>query len=104
MVQRRAPGSPRCETRGIVTTVDIKHFQECVSELVDRAEQGEAITVMRHGRPVAQLVPAAPPMHPPAITTKGAMRPDNHPRYLPSPIKLRGSGPSAVDYVTESRR
>lgn len=27
------------------------------SELLDRAERGEAITITKHGRPVAQLVP-----------------------------------------------
>lgn len=29
-----------------------------LSQLLDRAEQGERITITRHGRPVAHLVPA----------------------------------------------
>ena len=31
-----------------------------LSDLLDRAEHGEAITISRHGRPVAQLIPTAP--------------------------------------------
>ena len=30
------------------------------AELIDRAEQGEAVTITRHGRPVAEVKPAAP--------------------------------------------
>jgi prevent-host-death family protein len=29
-----------------------------LSELLDRAEKGETITITRHGKPVARLVPA----------------------------------------------
>lgn len=29
-----------------------------LAQLLDRAERGERITITRHGRPVAQLVPA----------------------------------------------
>ena len=31
-----------------------------LSELLDLAERGEEITITRHGRPVARLVPAQP--------------------------------------------
>lgn len=32
-----------------------------LSELLDRVEKGERITITRHGNPVAELVPAARP-------------------------------------------
>ena len=30
-----------------------------LGELLDRAERGESITITRHGKPVAQLIPVA---------------------------------------------
>jgi prevent-host-death family protein len=90
--------------RSIVTAVDIQELQENASELIDRAEQGEAITVTRHGRPVARIVSAAMPTHLGVLVAEGAVRARHGPRYLPTPIKLRGSGQSAVHYVAESRR
>lgn len=32
-----------------------------LGELLDRVERGESVTITRHGRPVAQLVPTPPP-------------------------------------------
>ena len=32
-----------------------------LSELVDRAEAGETVEIMRRGKPAAKLVPASPP-------------------------------------------
>jgi prevent-host-death family protein len=31
-----------------------------LAELLDKVEAGETVTITRHGRPVAKLVPAAP--------------------------------------------
>jgi prevent-host-death family protein len=31
-----------------------------LGELLDRVERGESVTITRHGKPVAQLVPAPP--------------------------------------------
>jgi len=31
-----------------------------LAELLDRVERGESLTITRHGKPVAQLVPVAP--------------------------------------------
>jgi len=32
-----------------------------LAEILDRVEQGESLTITRHGKPVAQLVPVAAP-------------------------------------------
>jgi prevent-host-death family protein len=32
-----------------------------LAELLDRVERGESLTITRHGKPVAQLVPVAAP-------------------------------------------
>ena len=42
-----------------------------LSHLVDRALRGEQVVITRHGRPVARLVPAAPPRTPRRL---GALR------------------------------
>lgn len=38
-----------------------------LSQLLDQVEQGETITITRHGQPVAQLVPAKPARDPEAL-------------------------------------
>jgi prevent-host-death family protein len=35
-----------------------------LSELIDRALQGEGVVITRHGRPVAELKPISPPAQP----------------------------------------
>jgi prevent-host-death family protein len=47
-----------------VATVSIYEAKTRLSHLVDRALRGEQIVITRHGRPVARLVPAAPPRKP----------------------------------------
>jgi len=40
-----------------MTTVGIYELKAKISELVARAEKGEEVTITRHGRPVARLLP-----------------------------------------------
>jgi prevent-host-death family protein len=54
-----------------VATVSIYEAKTRLSHLVDRALRGEKIVITRHGRPVARLVPAAPPRKPRRL---GALR------------------------------
>jgi prevent-host-death family protein len=54
-----------------VATVSIYEAKTRLSHLVDRALRGEQIVITRHGRPVARLVPAAPPRKPRRL---GALR------------------------------
>jgi len=43
-----------------VTEFGIAAAKARFSELLDRVEAGETITIHRHGKPVAQLIPAKP--------------------------------------------
>lgn len=42
------------------TKSSIEERETTLSDLLDRAERGEEVTISRQGRPVARLVPAAP--------------------------------------------
>jgi prevent-host-death family protein len=85
-------------------TVGIRELKDKASTIIDRVEGGEAITVTKHGRPVARIVSAAMPPHLAALVADGTVRPSEGSRPLPKPAKLRGSGKSASDYVSEGRR
>ncbi|MGN6277039.1 MAG: type II toxin-antitoxin system Phd/YefM family antitoxin [Solirubrobacterales bacterium] len=85
-------------------TVGIRELKDKASSIIDRVEEGEAITVTKHGRPVARIVSAATPPHLAALVADGTVRLSEGGRYLPKPAKLRGSGKSAADYVSEGRR
>jgi prevent-host-death family protein len=45
-------------------TVNLAHAKAHLSELLDKVEAGEAVTITRHGRPVANLSPVNPPKKP----------------------------------------
>lgn len=85
-------------------TVGIRELKDNASSIIDRVEEGEAITVTKHGRPVARLVSASTPQHLAALVADGTVRPSEGSRYLPKPMKARGAGKSAADYVSEGRR
>jgi prevent-host-death family protein len=85
-------------------TVGIRELKDKASAIIDRVEDGEAITVTKHGRPVARIVSAAMPPRLAALVAEGTVRPSEGSRYLPKPTKLRGGGKSAADYVAEGRR
>jgi prevent-host-death family protein len=85
-------------------TVGIRELKDKASTIIDRVEDGEAITVTKHGRPVARIVSATTPPYLAALVADGTVRPSAGPRYLPKPAKLRSPGKSAADYVSEGRR
>jgi len=85
-------------------TVGIRELKDKASSIIDRVEEGEAITVTKHGRPVARIVSTATPPHLAALVADGTVRPSEGPRHLPKPAKLKGAGKSAADYVSEGRR
>ena len=85
-------------------TVGIRELKDSASAIIDRVEEGEAITVTKRGRPVARIVSTATPPHLAALVADGTVRPSGGARFLPKPTKLRGTGRSAVDYVAEGRR
>lgn len=87
------------------TTVGIRELKDKASSIIDRVEEGEAITVTKHGRPVAKIVSTSTPPHLSSLIADGSVRPPEGPRYLPAkPIKLRGTGKGATEYVSEGRR
>jgi prevent-host-death family protein len=86
-------------------TVGIRELKDKASSIIDRVEEGEAITVTKHGRPVARIVSASAPPHLSALIAEGTVRAPQGPRYLPAkPAKLKGEGKSATEYVSEGRR
>jgi len=85
-------------------TVGIRELKDRASSIIDRVEEGEAITVTKRGRPVARIVSTATPPHLAALIADGAVRPSEGPRYMPKPVRPKGTGKSASDYVSEGRR
>jgi len=85
-------------------TVGIRELKDKASSIIDRVEEGEAITVTKHGRAVARIVSTATPPHLAALVAAGTVRPSEGPRHLPKPVKAKGAGKSAADYVSEGRR
>jgi len=47
-----------------VVTVSLAQAKAGLSALLDKVEAGEEVVITRHGRPVAQLSPAARPKRP----------------------------------------
>jgi prevent-host-death family protein len=39
-------------------TVSLSEFRANASAMIDRVEHGETVRILRHGKPVAELVPA----------------------------------------------
>ena len=85
-------------------TVGIRELKNNASQIIERAEAGESITVTRRGKPVATIVSATRSPGMAALIANGTVRPGNGSRHLPEPIKLRGPGPTAAQYVSEGRR
>lgn len=85
-------------------TVGIRELKDKASSIIDRVEEGEAITVTKHGRAVARIVSTTTPPHLAALIAEGTVRPSEGLRHLPKPVKLKGTGMSAADYVSEGRR
>jgi prevent-host-death family protein len=40
-------------------TISLSEFRANASAMIDRVAQGETVRILRHGKPVAELVPAA---------------------------------------------
>jgi prevent-host-death family protein len=86
-------------------TVGIRELKDKASSIIERVEEGEAITVTKHGRPVARILSTNTSPHLSALIANGTVRAPEGPRYLPTkPAKLRGEGRSAAEYISEGRR
>jgi prevent-host-death family protein len=85
-------------------TVGIRELKNGTSEIIDRVVAGEPITVTRRGKPVARIVSTATPPRLAAMIAEGAVRPGSGTRHVSKPVKARGSGKTAAEYVSEGRR
>jgi prevent-host-death family protein len=86
-------------------TVGIRELKNNASRIIEQAEAGEAITVTRRGKPVATIVSAGVPSGLAGLIADGTVRPpESRRRFVPKPVKLRGPGPTASEYVSEGRR
>jgi antitoxin (DNA-binding transcriptional repressor) of toxin-antitoxin stability system len=45
----------RCSYNALMTTHSLVEAKSRLSDLIDRAQQGEAVVITRHGKPVAEL-------------------------------------------------
>jgi prevent-host-death family protein len=84
--------------------VGVREFKNGASHYIDRVEAGEVLTVTRRGKAVARVIPAAMPSGIAQLIGEGKARWNGRRPELPVPIKLRGDGPLASDYVREGRR
>jgi antitoxin (DNA-binding transcriptional repressor) of toxin-antitoxin stability system len=73
------------------------------SRIIERVEAGEPITVTRRGKPVARIVSTETPPPLAAMIADGSVRPGTGSRHLPKPVKPRGPGKTAAEYVSEGR-
>ena len=83
----------------------IRELRDSLSETIARVEDGEVVTVTRHGRPVAVVVPAGVPAGLAALVAEGRLEWRGRPLTAPArPPALHGPGPLASDYVRAGRR
>jgi prevent-host-death family protein len=88
----------------MLTQIGVREFKNGASHYIERVEAGEVLTVTRRGKAVARLIPAGMPPGIAELLGEGKVRWNGRRPDLPSPIKLRGDGPLASDYVIEGRR
>lgn len=87
-----------------MTEVGIRELKNGTSGYIERVARGEVITVTRHGKPVARMVPVDVPPGLAGLMARGEVRWSGAKPDLPAPrVKLRGQGPTAADYVSEGR-
>lgn len=84
--------------------VGVREFKNGASRFIDRVEAGEVLTVTKRGRAVARVIPVAMPSGIAQLIGDGKARWNGRRPQLPAPVKLRGDGPLASDYVREGRR
>ena len=65
-------------------TLSLSEFRAHASEMIDLVEKGETVRILRHGKPVAELVPVALGQGAPVPRWKQPIQPL---QYLKPPIK-----------------
>lgn len=88
----------------MASEVGLREFKNKVSGYIERVEAGEVVTVTKHGKPVARVIPASVSPGMARLIAEGRVRWNGGAPTLPRPLKLRGRGRSAAGYVAEGRR
>ena len=73
-----------------MTTVTLTDFRSHASGMLTRVEQGETITVLRHGRPIAEVSPV--------VTLDGAQ-----PSWKQKALRLSTKGAGLSSAILEDR-
>jgi prevent-host-death family protein len=77
-------------------TVNLAQAKARLSELLDKVESGEEVTITRHGRPVAHILPAVSPKKPLPLEKLAAFR-AQLPRWRKASAKLVRGRTTAID-------
>jgi prevent-host-death family protein len=89
----------------MATEVGIRELKANLSAFVDRIEHGEVVTITRHGKPVARIVPPGISEGLAQLIADGTVRWSGRKiENLPKRIKLKGEGPLASDYAKDMSR
>jgi prevent-host-death family protein len=73
-----------------VKTVNLSEFRKRASDLLTQVENGQSITVLRHGKPIAEVRP---------VTPEG----DHEPAWRKPGLRLAGKGASLADAILADR-
>lgn len=73
-----------------MTTVTLTEFRSHASGMLTRVERGETLVVLRHGRPIAEVIPA---------TREG----DTQPSWKRPALRLTAKGASLSAAILEER-
>ena len=90
--------------------IGIREFKDRLSEILQRANQGEQITITNHGQPLCLLSPVmVEEIKRPAFLERAIERGEIIPATRTSlskstPIKPRKAGPTTTELITQSRR
>jgi prevent-host-death family protein len=83
--------------------VGIRQLKNEASALVERVEQGEILTVTRHGKPVARIVPVGMPPGLARLVGDGRVTWSGGKPALPTRVAAGGKGRTAAETVIEDR-
>lgn len=75
-------------------TIPLSEFRANASAMIDRVERGETVLILRHGKPVAELVPAKPPAPEKIPSWKRPIEPLDY---------VRADGKSLAQLIVEER-
>ena len=75
-------------------TIALSEFRANASAMIDLVERGETVRILRHGKPVAELVPAKPELTEKVPSWKRAIKPLEY---------VRADGKTLAQLIIEER-